>query len=669
LCGIVGFIARHSLVNIDERSRYLSEMTDAIKHRGPDSEGAWVDPGEGVALGHRRLAILDLSSGGAQPMRSADGRFVMIYNGEIYNHLALRAKVEATTAEKTWRGTSDTETLIEAIALFGLEEALRECCGMFALAVWDRKEKALTLARDNLGEKPLYYTRTTNGFVFASELKALCKGPDVHPRLDRTALQAFLSYGYVPEGFCIMRGVSKLKPGYYATFRTDIDVLQINRYQGFESLAFAGPRARTTEEALEPDKVSYGLERLLKDVVSEQMLTDVPLGCFLSGGVDSSLVASLMQAQGGRQTRTFSIGFRESKFNEAPHAAKVAAYLKTDHTEFQVSEDDALGLIPALPDIYDEPFADSSQIPTALLCREARKSVTVALTGDGADEIFGGYNRHIFGPRLWRRAAPIPKWLRASAGRMAGSFDSLAVNEESLIRRLSAKANAPITAIDKATRLVVALGQAGSIEDLYAHFSRAFSENDAGFGANYRAEPAHLFFNLERVSHIPASEWMMAMDAITYLPGDILVKVDRAAMHVSLETRAPFIDPRVVRAAWALPSSTRTDGHTGKVVLRKILYRYVPRELIERPKQGFSIPLDRWLRGALRPWAESLLERRDLLELADIKLDAAEALWGDHIERRANNGQKLWVLLTLISWLERYADILDVEETFDRVAV
>tara|TARA_R110002049_G_scaffold23781_3_gene84438 strand:+ start:43940 stop:45949 length:2010 start_codon:yes stop_codon:yes gene_type:complete len=669
MCGITGFMTYVPFSNEGQKLRQLSEMTDAIKHRGPDAEGFWSDKDDGIALGHRRLSVLDLSPTGAQPISSSDGHLMMVYNGEIYNHLALREKINAQGADVTWRGTSDSETLVEAMSLWGIEKTLKECCGMFSLAVWDRNEKVLTLARDNLGEKPLYFGHTPEGLVFASELKALCLGPGMRPQIDPTAMTAFLNYGYVPEGFCILRGVSKLKPGYTATFRLDRDIVEIRRFQGFEALALAGQATVAASEMLDLSARSSELEALLKGVVGEQMLSDVRLGCFLSGGVDSSLVACLMQAQGATQTRTFSIGFAEARFNEAPHAAKVAEHLKTDHTEFLLREEEALDLVPNLPDIYDEPFADSSQIPTVLLCREARKSVTVALTGDGADEIFGGYNRHVFGPSLWRKAARVPKWLRASAGRAASTLDGFAVSESSAVRRLVAKTRLPVTTLDKTARLVSALGKARDVEDIYAHFSQVFSAHDRGFDAGYRAQPDHLFSNVDQIRRLPHSEWMMAMDAVTYLPGDILVKVDRAAMYSSLETRAPFLDPRVVQAAWSLPQSARVDGNTGKVILRDILYRHVPRELIERPKQGFSIPLDRWLRGALRVWADNLLKRRDLLDIATLDTIAVNALWDDHINKRANNGQKLWVLLMLLAWIDHYSDVLGFDQTAQRISV
>ncbi len=669
MCGIAGFFTGTSFRNSQQRRRDLSAMTDALRHRGPDAEGFWTDDDAGVALGHRRLSILDLSPTGAQPIGSSDGRHMMVFNGEIYNHMTLRRLIEEQKPSISWRGTSDSETLIEAISHWGLPEALRQCCGMFALAVWDKQEKALSLARDNLGEKPLYFGRTDEGFVFGSELKALCAAPGMRPTLDHRAIKAYLNYGYVPEGFCIFRDVSKLKPGCIATIRSDRDLVEIETFLGFEELAISGRNAAKSDATFDLQARSQEMETLLGTVVDEQMLSDVPLGCFLSGGVDSSLVASLMQAQRDTQTKTFSIGFSEARFNEAEHAAKVARHLGTEHTEFMVSEEDALALVPELPDIYDEPFADSSQIPTALLCREARKFVTVALTGDGADEIFGGYNRHIYGPLIWEKASRVPGWLRAPAGRMASAFEGVSVNENSALRRLATKARLPVTAIDKMARLGAALGQADRFDDIYAHFTQVFANDDPEIGARYRAKAEHLFRQTEKVDHLTPKEWMMAMDAVTYLPGDILVKVDRAAMSASLETRAPFLDARIVRAAWRLPEAARINGKTGKVILREILYRHVPKALIERPKQGFAVPLDRWLRGALRGWADDLLARQDLLSLAEIGPDAVQRLWQDHLQERANNGQKLWVLLMLMSWLSHYAQTLQSAEWGDRIAV
>lgn len=664
MCGIAGFLAARPFGSTGQGAHILADMTAAIQHRGPDAEGSWIDEETGIALGHRRLSILDLSEAGAQPMHAADGRFVMVYNGEIYNHLSLRTALQDADPTLSWRGTSDTETLLAGIARWGLHDTLRQCCGMFAVAVWDRSNRTLTLARDNMGEKPLYFRRTEQGLVFASELKALCAGPGAKPKLDQRAVRSYLNYGYVPEGHCILQGVSKLRPGHTAEIRLDSDVITISRFGGFEKLSDAGRAGALAADGFDRAEQSQKLETLLGEVVGEQMLSDVPLGCFLSGGVDSSLVASLMQAQGGARTRTFSIGFEEDRFDESRYAAKVAEHLKTEHTEFILKETDALNIVPELPQIYDEPFADSSQIPTTILCREARKHVTVALTGDGADEIFGGYNRHFYGPVIWQKASAVPSSLRAAAGKLASGFERLAVNENSVTRRLAKRMKLPVTAIDKGARLAAAIGQARQFEDLYTHFTQTFQSSDGTFGAPYGIQEGQVFCDPKATAGMTSAEWMMAMDAVTYLPGDILVKVDRAAMSTSLETRAPFLDPRIIQAAWQLPESARVGRKSGKLILRDILYRHVPRALIERPKQGFSIPVDRWLRGALKDWAETLLGREDLLGVAGIKVEPVQALWHAHITGRNNNGQKLWVLLMLISWLDHYCDIIETDDTF-----
>lgn len=673
MCGIAGFLTAAPFSDDGIQKNILMSMTNALNHRGPDADGFWLDPPSGIALGHRRLSILDLSSAGAQPIESADGRYVMVFNGEIYNHQALRIDLAADGFSGTWRGLSDSETLIEAIALWGIPATLRRSLGMFAIGIWDRKQKLLTLARDRIGEKPLHYGRTDKGWIFGSELKGLLVAPGFQQNLDRAAIAEFLKYGYVPEGQCIYKNVNKLSPGCFVEIRARMETDKVQRYQPFEDLAFGGDGEQDRETPFDFAKQSREMEGLLANVVDEQMLSDVPLGCFLSGGIDSSLVASLMQAQRDTQIRTYSIGFAEDRFNEAPHAAKVAEHLGTAHSEFILSEEDALAIVPKLPQIYDEPFADSSQIPTVLLCRAAQKSVTVALTGDGADEIFGGYNRHIHGPSIWEKTSKIPQWVRVPLGRAVGKLDHLSVSENSLLRRFAAKTSLPITAIDKIAGLGPALGAATGAGDVYEHFVRVFPQISDILSRKKNLEDDHSYSLFDGHSNLLPAEWMMARDTVTYLPGDILVKVDRAAMSTSLETRTPFLDARVVRAAWRLPITARINGNTGKVILRDILYRHVPRDFIERPKQGFAVPIDKWLRGALRDWADGLLSREDLLSLAGLGRDSVASLWQEHLEYRTNNGQKLWTVLMLLSWLEHNVESLSndpqrIRQTDDGVA-
>ncbi len=655
MCGLVGFLENRPFRNLEKVNTVIGAMNDAVAHRGPDANATWLDANKGIAFGHRRLAVVDLSEGGLQPMQSADGRYVLVFNGEIYNHLTLRRQIETETDTdaRPWRGHSDTEVLLEAISHWGLHAALTRAYGMFALALWDRQTDTLSLARDRMGEKPLYYAQTAEGWVFSSELKGLLQSPDFAPVLDRAAIAAFLSYSYVPESECIFRGVAKVPPGGIVRLSAGVEVAERHTFEAFDDIVQSSIRRKTTAEPFAFEATAGQIEALLIDVIGEQMLSDVPLGCFLSGGIDSSLVASLMQSQTDTRIRTFSIGFDDVRFNEAPMAARVATLLNTDHTEFIVSEDDALEVVKDLPRIYDEPFADSSQIPTTLLCRLSRQSVTVALTGDGGDEVFGGYNRHVLGPRLLDHINTVPRLLRPpSAGllRFAGQISS---NERSAIRRIARELNLPLTAMDKLDRLADAVSGADSVEQLYDCFTRTFDKPESVLDHRPKSPSKSTAPPLAE-GRLASQEWMMYMDSIGYLPGDVLVKVDRAAMSASLETRAPFLDARIVRAAWALPLDAKIKSKTGKRILRHILERHVPRNAIERPKQGFAIPVDRWLRGALRAWGETLLAREDLLAHANLNAVSIGRLWSTHQSGRTNNGQKLWTVLMLLSWLAEY---------------
>ena len=619
-------------------------MTDALAHRGPDADGLWLDGENGVGLGHRRLSILDLSPAGAQPMLSPDGRYAIAFNGEIYNHLDLRATLASGGAAPDWRGSSDTETLLAAVEAWGLDTALRKAKGMFALALWDRRENALYLARDRMGEKPLYLASLPGGWGFASELKALLQLPVFSPRLCHDAIGAYLAYGYVPQSHCIFEGVRKIEPGHITRLALD-DLAETTRsYETFHDLVRSGYDDRADQAGEPVDR----LEKVLGDVVEEQMLSDVPLGCFLSGGVDSSLIAALMQSRKAGDVRTFAIGFDEERFNEAPHAAAVARHLGTDHTEFILREQDALAVIPQMPEIYDEPFADSSQIPTVLLCREARRNVTVALTGDGGDEVFGGYNRHVIGPGLLARVQSLPRFLRQVGGGAVTMMAPAIVPENSILRRTGAKLGLPVTALDNLVKIAPRLTEIDTLPALYDHFTQSIHPSESPVHNRAPRTLARPEFDLT------GAEWMMAMDSVTYLPGDILVKVDRAAMAASLETRAPFLDARVVRAAWSMPIDAKIGERRGKQVLRSLLDRFVPRDLIDRPKQGFAIPLDRWLRGELRGWASDLLENDELIGLAGLDTDRVSMWWNQHQSGSANHGTRLWTILMLLDWLRHY---------------
>ncbi len=640
MCGLAGFVTFQPFADPATAEVRLRAMTDAIRHRGPDAEGHWSDPEAGVALGHRRLSIIDLSPAGAQPMTSACGRYVLAYNGEIYNHAELRAELESAGAAPDWRGHSDTETLLAAIVERGLEQALKAAAGMFAIALWDRQEGVLSLARDRMGEKPLYFAPSGGGWLFGSELPALVAGGQAR-KIDRAALAAYLQFGYVPDHLCIYQGVQKLRPG---------GILRLGAGEAPEPLRYDSPEARFGQPPTitDPAEAAAQLDRTLAQVVGDQMESDVPLGCFLSGGVDSSLVASLMQAASDRQIRSFSIGFDNPRFNEAPHAAAVARHLGTDHTEFILKEDDALAIVADLPAIYDEPFADSSQIPTTLLCRAARAHVTVALSGDGGDEVFGGYNRHIRGPGLWRSVTRLPWALRRLGAGAVGGAAWLGLRSEGLSHRIVTALGLPVTTLQQLPKLAATLRAAGDAEAFYRTFATTANRPEALLSGP--VGPCPVSDRDPAAEGLEMAEWMMARDVTGYLPGDILVKVDRAAMSVGLETRAPLLDVRVERLARQIPVGLHVDGQGGKRLLREVLYRYVPRELIERPKQGFAIPLDDWLRGALRDWGEDLMQDEDLLSALGLNGAAIARLWTRHQARHLNAGRELWTVLMLLQW-------------------
>lgn len=650
MCGIAGFWTPEAGLGGEAGDAALRRMADAIAHRGPDSDGYWSDTETGVGLAQRRLAILDLSPAGAQPMPSASGRYMIVFNGEIYNHLELRAVLERDGAAPDWRGHSDTETLLAAIERWGVAETLPRLFGMFAFALWDKAERALWLARDRMGEKPLYYGWSGRMLVFGSELKALKGFPGFAPALDRETVTAYLRFGYAPCPHTIYQGVRKLPPAAYLRLETPDpgSAPEPQAYWSLRTIAETGTKNRLAggfEEAVQ------ALEAVLGEVVSSQMLSDVPLGAFLSGGVDSSLITALMQEHSSRPVRTFSIGFEDGRFNEAVHAREVAKHLRTDHTEFMVTEADALALVPDLPRIFDEPFADSSQLPTILLSRLTRQSVTVAMSGDGGDEMFGGYNRYMFGPSLWRRLGGLPAPARRGIALAASLAQRLGAGSgSSALSSLATRLGLPVTTIDRLSKFGAALGRAQDFDGFYREIVSTWPA--PGDIAVHKREAVSLLDSGGLPALADPAERMMALDALTYLPDDILVKVDRSAMSASLETRAPFLDARVVELAWRLPLSAKISNGVGKRILREMLYRRVPRELIERPKQGFAIPLDAWLRGALRDWAEALLSRGRLNESGLFEADAVRAVWADHLAGRDNAGARLWAVLMLQSWLE-----------------
>lgn len=637
MCGIAGFLAIGGATPAS--SRMLTAMTNAISNRGPDDSGAWIDTDHGVALGQRRLSIIDLSPAGHQPMASHSQRYVVTYNGEIYNYRELRADLENEQPGMSWRGHSDTEVMLAVFDRWGVIEGLQRLNGMFAIAVWDRAERTLTLARDRMGEKPLYYGRMGGTVLFGSELKALQAHPDFHATVDREAIALFLRYSYVPAPRSIWEGISKVLPAHYVQITADGDIGEPVAYWDFAAVAATGA---TSPQEDTPALVNE-TEALLKDAVLRRMEADVPLGAFLSGGIDSSLIVSLMQSQSDKPVRTFTIGFHDRDFNEAQHAKAVAKHLGCDHTELYVSAEDALAVVPDLPTMWDEPFADSSQIPTFLVSRMTREAVTVSLSGDGGDELFGGYTRYVSAMRLWGRAARLPAPARRALA--TGLMQPAVVRSLTAAAKLLPTRHRPMALGERIPKVGQLIGES-SPEAVYRRLVSQVPDPE-----RFVADGSNGALELDNVPRFADfRQTMMYTDTITYLPDDIMVKVDRASMAVSLEGRAPFLDHRVVEAAWRLPMSVKIRDGVGKAILRDILYRYVPRELVERPKMGFAIPIADWLTGPLRSWAENLLDETRLRREGFLDVDAVRSLWDDHCSGRINAHKPLWNILMFQAW-------------------
>lgn len=649
MCGIAGFLDLRADSPADVMRRRASAMTAAIAHRGPDDADVFCDASVGLALAHRRLAVVDLSTAGHQPMWSHDRRFVMVYNGELYNTEELRASIERAVGARNWRGHSDTEVLLEAIAVWGLKEALGRAVGMFALAVWDGRERSLSLARDRIGEKPLYYGRFGDVLLFGSELKALRAHSAFRSEVDHDALALYVRLGYVPAPHSIYRGVAKLPAGCIAAFKATSKEPRIETYWSALAVALAG-LASPLDAA--DDSLVDQLDALLKQSVAGQMEADVPLGAFLSGGIDSSTIVALMQAQSSRPINTFTIGFSEAEYNEAEHAKAVAAHLGTSHTELYVTPNEARGVIPRLPEIYCEPFADSSQIPTYLVSQLARRHVTVALSGDAGDELFGGYNRYQVAQRVWRGLARIPASLRGAAAASMralppSGWDRLLKPFRFALPRLLQAAN-PGEKVHKLAAVI----NLSSLDDLYLRLiSQWPAPHEVVLEGREPETPLGSAFGALRGVSQPLAR-MTYLDLVTYLPDDILVKVDRAAMAVSLETRVPLLDHRVVEFAWRIPAHLKLRGGRGKYLLRAVLERYVPRTLTERPKMGFGVPIDHWLRGPLREWAEHLLDPGKLKAQGFFAVEPIRKSWAEHLGALRSNQHPLWVILMFQAWLE-----------------
>lgn len=654
ICGIAGTLTRKEAGSCPLDASTLHAMARHLAHRGPDAENVWLDTDAGIGLAHRRLSVLDLSAAGAQPMMSESGRYVIVFNGEIYNHLTLRQELEQAGVDITWRGRSDTETLLEAIAYWGLAVVLEKAFGMFALALWDRSANTLSLARDRTGEKPLYLITREGGVAFASELQAFHAVPGCEFRLDAEVLQSYLETSVVPDCACVLHGARKVRPGTILCISAADGRMRQEAYCDLVALMAGGRSAASRRTPQTCEEVIGDVSAILEEVVASQMISDVPLGSFLSGGIDSSLVTALMQKVSDRPVKTFTIGFEEAGYDESAHAERIAEHLGTEHRSYRLTEADALEIIPQLPRIYGEPFADSSQIPTALLCQNARQDVTVALTGDGGDEVFGGYNRHVLGPRFWSRLDRMPDFLRSSVRPMGRFLQRCGGGNSAWLRFVARRIGVSASLLDKTSRLGEIAADARSLQDVYRGLTRTVGER-GHFLVSERAKHTNAAAQEdERLASFAAEEWMMAQDTLGYLPSDILVKVDRAAMHASLETRAPFLDVRTIEAAWRLPLHKRIRDGKGKHILREILDRHVPREMIDRPKQGFAVPIDRWLRGELRDWAESLLSKEALVEAAVLRVDPVRELWAAHLSRRGDYGQSLWTLLMLQAWLQHW---------------
>ncbi len=629
MCGIVGIVDRRG-ASSEALTARVRAMMEAIRHRGPDDDGDWVDSEAGAALGFRRLAIIDLSPGGHQPMVSADGRFVVVYNGEIYNYREL--KDELSGLGHRFQSRSDTEVMLAAVGQWGVKAALRRLTGMFAIALWDRETRTLTLARDRMGEKPVHYVHSGGLFLFGSELKGLRAHPDCPRDIDGQALSHYFRRAYVPAPLTIYAGVRKLPPGHMLTLAPGRDAV-VEPYWSLAEIA-ARPRSTSSEEEL-----VERLDALLRDAVARTTIADRPLGVLLSGGVDSSAVAALMQATSTAKIRSFTIGLGEASHDESAAAEAVARHLGTDHLTLRATPEDARTLIPSMAEIYDEPFADSSQVPTYMVSRLAREHVVVVLSGDGGDEVFAGYNRHVAMARLGS-LLDLPRSVRGFAASLAGAVPPSVWEAGTSVLPASVR---PREMADKMQKLSSFL-DAENADAVHERLLTHWQEPPVVTPYPPPAPPgAALADALER---------MQLRDGIDYLPDDILTKVDRASMAVGLEARAPLLDHRVVELVWSLPKAMRVRGGTGKWALRRVLDRYVPRSLIDRPKTGFALPLAEWLRGPLRDWAESLLAASALHPA--LKAEPIRAAWAEHLAGTRNHQHRLWCVLMVQAWAKRW---------------
>lgn len=677
MCGFTGFYLNHERSKPDLEN-IVSKMTDTLEHRGPDDKGVWCDPANGLALGHRRLSIVDLSPTGHQPMSSRNNQYIIVLNGEIYNHVELRNELDAINPSFKWNGHSDTETLLAAFEEWGVEKTLDKSIGMFAIALWNVRTQMLTLIRDRFGEKPLYYGWIDSGkdgkiFGFGSELKALRAYPGFKNSISRNSLKQFFKYMYVPAPYSIFDGIYKLEPGCMLSLNIPPEAephdlphsfdgedfsyenLLIKKWYKFKTVISEASKRVIKEES----EATYLLEQQLTETIRMQSLADVPLGAFLSGGVDSSAIVALMQSQTTMPVKTFTIGFQEAQFDESQYAMEVASHLGTDHHEMRVTSDDALSLIPQIPMLYDEPFADSSQIPTYFVSQAAKKEVTVSLSGDAGDELFGGYNRYLWAPQLWKKINWMPFTARRLLGEtlrkiplnfwdQIGNYYNFIRSESKGVSRLG----------DKVSKTGLRLKQVDSLDGLYKSLVCEWPNTDS----LVKDDPEEFNYNSSLVDliedplptnglHDPVSR-MMYWDTISYLPDDILCKVDRAAMGNSLETRVPFLDHRIVELSSRMPLDFKIKGGIGKSILRNILYKHVPKNLIERPKAGFGIPLGSWLRGPLRPWVEELINADRLEREGYLEPVLVTKTWNEHLSGKRDWSFRIWSVVIFQQWLE-----------------
>jgi asparagine synthase (glutamine-hydrolysing) len=658
MCGITGFLDTSRSKSSEQLTLIARRMATSLSHRGPEDEGVWVDPNTGIAFGHRRLSIIDLSPMGHQPMHSASGRYVITFNGEIYNFKALRQELEQLG--ETFRGHSDTEIMLAAIARWGVEASLKKFNGMFAFAVWDREEQTMYLSRDRAGEKPLYYGWAGKTLLFGSELKALQQHPDFRGDIDRGAIAVYLRHNYIPAPHSIYKGIYKLPAGTFLTIRGFGSDASPKPYWSAKAAAedgLANPFRGSEEEAVNQ------LDALLHDAVTMRMEADVPLGAFLSGGIDSSLIVAIMQANSKRPVKTFTIGFDNREFNEAESAKMVAQHIGTEHTELYVTPEEAMAVIPRLPTLYDEPFADSSQIPTFLVSQLARRNVTVSLSGDGGDELFGGYNTYQWGRSVHQNVGWMPKPLKSGLAKTIKPLSKLDWNALLDGRQAVVPESLRSKDLNKVLSKLTGILKVNEREALYWILLSYWMEpSSVVLGAR---EPLTQltdntkWANIDDIMHV-----MMYLDTIMYLPDDILVKVDRAAMGVSLESRVPLLDHRIIEFAWKLPIEMKVKGTLGKVPLRNLLHRYVPKQLVDRPKKGFGVPIHEWLRGPMRTWAEDLIDESRLRNEGFFAEKPIRQKWNEHVSGRRNWQAQLWAVLMFQAWLEQQKIHTEIDSDF-----